>query len=163
MALILIVLAVLALDQAAKYLVVTGIEKNSSVPVVDGVLYLTHIQNPGAAFGLLPDQRVLFYVVTFFVLLVLVAFYAMANRRTVLLTVSSGLIIGGALGNLIDRVLKGTVTDYIDVKFWPVFNVADIAVVGGFILFAIMIVQGDRKKAETHPEDPQDTGSDALE
>ena len=111
----LLALLVVLLDQVTKYYVVTHFALGESVPVINNVFHWTFILNPGAAFGMLEGSRWLF----------------------VLIAVA---VIGGALGNLIDRTARGVVIDFFDFRIWPIFNVADIAIcVGvGLIIWSIL-------------------------
>jgi signal peptidase II len=155
--------AIVALDQLTKALVDRYLELHESRTIVDGLARLTHVQNRGAAFGILSDadlpyQSVLFSVVSI-VALGAIAIYAwklpVASRlpRTAL-----ALIMGGAVGNLLDRVRLGYVIDYVDVYWgrhhWPAFNVADSAISVGVALLVLDILrnpQADAAKPEMAP------------
>lgn len=126
-------LAVVALDQITKAIVRHSFELAESMVVIEGLLYLTYVRNIGAAFGLMPGQRGLFMATSVFVLLGIALFWWRSRPRSFVLVVSLGLIAGGAIGNFIDRALFGRVTDFFDVQVLPVFNVADIGIVGGAI------------------------------
>lgn len=116
-----------------------------SIPLIDGWLYLTSHRNAGAAFGMLQGQRWLFIVVTVVVAGVIV-YTLWRMRRERFLCWSLALILGGAVGNLTDRIRFGEVVDFIDVRIfsfhYPIFNVADSAVVIGGILLAIALWRG---------------------
>ncbi len=141
-------LAVFLLDQGVKRLVEGSMELYESIPVVPGVLDLTHIKNTGGAFGILGSQEYVLLlgsaVAVFFVLWMLLA--GAPGRLTV---AGCGLILGGAAGNLLDRLTAGGVTDYADLGFWPleewpIFNVADVAIVLGVGLILISALRPEK-------------------
>jgi signal peptidase II len=137
---------VLALDLATKYAVKTLMTPHQSIPIIPNVFHLTYVQNPGAAFGMLANWRWYFIAVTVVVIgLILVYGKAIAGNNK-LLQYSLGLQLGGAAGNLVDRVLVGKVVDFLDLRVWPVFNVADSALVVGVVLFGYEALFG--KSAE---------------
>lgn len=133
---------VLALDLATKYAVKALMTPYQSIPIIPNVFHLTYIQNPGAAFGMLANWRGYFIAVTVIVIgLILVYGKAIASNSRIL-QYSLGLQLGGAAGNLVDRVLVGRVVDFLDLRVWPVFNVADSAIVIGVALFAYEALLG---------------------
>lgn len=132
-----IVLTVLALDQLTKSLVRARLAVGESVPVIDGILSLTHVRNAGAAFGLLQGGRAFFIAAASIVIVGILWALWRLRIRTPLLTAALGLAFGGALGNLIDRIVAGRVTDFFDIHIWPVFNVADIALDVGVALLVV--------------------------
>lgn len=106
-----------------------------SIPVIKNILYLTVVFNKGAAFGILKGKTVLLIYTG--IIFMLVFLFAVINeqRKNIFFLISCGLIIGGALSNLTDRVFLGFVVDYIDIRVWPVFNLSDSAIsVGAFFL-----------------------------
>lgn len=129
-------LALVALDQGTKAWVRHSFVLGESRPLIDGILHLTYVRNTGAAFGLLQGQGPLLVAIT-------VALGAFAlTQRAKLKEARRGerlaltLAASGALGNLIDRLWFGWVTDFVDLRVWPVFNVADAAIFVGVLLFA---------------------------
>jgi signal peptidase II len=132
---------VVILDQITKRLAEDRLREQRSVPVVDDILRLTYVQNRGAAFGLLQDQTAFFVLVGILVIGVIAASYRYLPRSGFLLHLALGLQLGGAIGNLIDRVRQGYVVDFVDfgyrANWWPVFNVADSAIVVGVALLAL--------------------------
>ena len=107
-----------------------------SIPVINNLLYITYVRNPGAAFGLLPYRTLFLVIVTLLVVGFIIYFYRTLPPGFGLLRFSLALQLGGAIGNLIDRVRISYVVDFIDVSFFPpVFNLADTAIVMGIILF----------------------------
>lgn len=141
-------LGVLAVDQAVKAIVVANVEPGTSYRLFPGV-DITHIRNSGAAFGLFAGNgQVIFWVALVAVVITLLWFFGSRGASSVWYYVALGLIIGGAVGNLTDRIFRGNVVDYIDVGWWPVFNVADIAVVVGVItLMALVLFDFSMKSA----------------
>jgi len=136
--LFLIVALVVGFDQVTKYLVSTLMDSGQSIPIINNWLYLTYVRNPGAAFGMLPYRTVFLIVVTVLVAVFIVYYYRTLPPGYRLLRVALALQLGGAVGNLIDRVRNAYVVDFIDVSFFPpVFNVADSAIVIGIGLFLI--------------------------
>ena len=132
---------VVVTDQITKRLAEDRLRGERSVPVVDDILRLTYVQNRGAAFGLLQDQTTFFVLVGILVIGVIAASYRYLPRSGFRLHLALGLQLGGAIGNLIDRIRQGYVVDFVDFGYrsnwWPVFNVADSAIVIGVALLAL--------------------------
>jgi len=122
---------VVAIDQATKQMVVSGIERGDSVNVFFG-LDITNTRNTGVAFGAL-DGAGLVVAILIGVSLTLLVVYFLASRRDPYLSITLGLLLGGALGNLADRAREGAVVDFIDPIAWPAFNLADAAIVVGVL------------------------------
>lgn len=131
---ILTAIAVTILDQVVKWSVQGHMELGESIPLIPHVFHLTYIMNPGAAFGILEYQH------TFFlgIVVILFAAYLIMRRRIpkkpVYFPIGIGMVLGGALGNAIDRVRYQGVVDFFDFRVWPIFNVADIAICVGMAL-----------------------------
>lgn len=143
---LLIGLAILVLDQWTKWLVERSIPLHGSIEIVPGVFYLSHVRNSGVAFGLMPAHgelwRELLLVVVAATALVLVGrLFVAADPRERRFLVALSLVAGGAVGNLVDRVTTGAVTDFLAVYLgsyrWPDFNLADSALVVGIGLFLL--------------------------
>ena len=132
---------VLALDQVTKALVRGGIAQGDDRRVIPGLLSLVHDQNSGVAFSLLTGSSIGVVIITLVVLAGLTAFHA-RHRSRPLMWVVTGMIVGGALGNLVDRVRAGSVTDFVKVPAWPAFNLADSAITLGVI--ALIVILGFR-------------------
>jgi signal peptidase II len=132
---------VVVADQITKRVMEDRLRDKPSIPVVDDILRLTYVQNRGAAFGLLQDQTTFFVLVGILVIGVIAASYRYLPRSGFLLHLALGLQLGGAIGNLIDRIRQGYVVDFVDfgyrANWWPVFNVADSAIVVGVALLAL--------------------------
>lgn len=142
---LLVSLAVVVLDQWTKWLVEVHLDSHMAQPVVPGLLNLTHVRNTGVAFGLFASNGIsASWVLTGLGLLALSAvsvYFGFASPRDRGLLVALALVVGGAVGNLIDRIASGAVTDFIDVyvgiHHWPSFNVADAAISVGIVLMAV--------------------------
>ncbi len=122
-----LIFAFLFVDQATKFLVISNFCGN--------IPYITLVKNTGGVFGILPGRNLWYIFLTVILLSLIIIFYKkiIADEKRIFI-IGLSIIIGCALGNLIDRVRLGYVVDFIDVKFWPVFNFADIGIVGGTIL-----------------------------
>jgi signal peptidase II len=134
---------VVFLDQFTKYLAAKYLMPVGSYPVIKHFFHLTYVENRGAAFGMLQNKTLFFIVITVVVGIVLI--YSMIKLpENSLYNYTLAMILGGAIGNLIDRVRLGYVVDFIDFKFFPaVFNIADsFIVVGAIILGYLMIFKG---------------------
>ncbi len=134
--------AVLILDRITKHLVVTGIavgDVHKFLPAIN----LVHVRNSGVAFGFFSGGGALVLVLTLVALAALVAFFILRPRRP-LLWLPTGLVVGGAVGNLIDRVASGSVTDFIKLPLWPAFNLADTAITFG-VLALLYVLEGPRR------------------
>lgn len=129
---------VLAVDQLLKLLVVLLMEPGRSLTLIPGVLDITYSTNTGAAFGIMKGSgQILFLVALVVVVLVVAWFYYTRHQESAWSFIAMGMVIGGALGNLADRLLRGKVTDFLDLGWWPVFNFADVAIVTGVIIFVV--------------------------
>ena len=132
MPLVLISLAVIILDRVTKILVQSHLAEGESIPVVPGVMSLTYILNPGAAFGM--HQRLFFILMTVAVIAVLIYFWRRIKEEAIVVQLGAAFFLGGAVGNLIDRIETGFVIDFFDFYFWPIFNVADIFICVGVVM-----------------------------
>ena len=145
-----IALAGVILDQLSKYMAVHFLQGTDGIDLIPGVFRLTYLENRGAAFGVLQGQQWFFYIITAVILVVVVLAYVRipAGRKFLPLQICAVFIVSGALGNLIDRIALGFVTDMFDFHFWPVFNVADISVcVGaGFLVLYTLVFYGKTEK-----------------
>jgi len=152
---------VVALDQVTKRLAASHIMPGESTSVLGDFIRLTLVHNTGAAFGLFPGSRVPFIVVSVVAIGVVLYLFFRETYRSVANRVLLGCILGGAVGNLIDRVRLGYVVDFIDIGFgtarWPVFNAADSAVTIGVLLLAWNLARSGRVAAP-HTEDPSRAG-----
>ncbi len=141
---IIIPILLVAIDQTSKYLAVNYLKSIGSIELIEGVFNLTYAINTGAAFSILSGKQVFLILVTTAVtgFLMYYLFKAIKENKSRILKLSLSLIIGGALGNLIDRIRLNYVIDYFDFTLinYPIFNVADVFVVCGTILLAYGIL-----------------------
>lgn len=133
--------AVLVADQASKLAAVAWLQPVHSVPVLGPYLSLTYATNTGGAFGVLPAATVALAAVAVAVVAGLIAAAARLEGNR-LLGAAVACLLGGALGNLVDRLRVGHVIDFIDVHFWPIFNLADVGIVVGAGLLVIATAAG---------------------
>ena len=135
---IIIIILIIGLDQLTKFIFNNNLVLNSPNPVLKGFFYLTLVHNRGAAFGILKNQLLLFILSSIFAI-ILIYFNlkkSKQNNKLSLNNLALGLILSGAIGNLIDRLFLGYVIDFLDFCVWPVFNVADSAITVGAVLLA---------------------------
>lgn len=155
---ILISIIVIVIDRVTKYAVVTNIEPGEMIPVADRLFYLTLHKNPGAAWGILQNGRLFFLILIPLISAFII--YLMVKNRVNFLRFSLALILGGAFGNYIDRLLEGKVTDfllvYIGSYAFPIFNAADIAVTCGTILLAVYVIFIYREKPAGEQDELKD-------
>ncbi len=152
---LLIAAAVIALDQLSKYLVVQNIAEGGFVRCIDGVFHLTYIKNRGAAFGMLSEHRWVFMVVSAAAIIAILVYMWREKPKSMWLKTALGMIVGGGVGNMIDRTLSGSVVDFIEVDFvdFAVFNVADSFVtVACGILIVYLIAEAVRENKSKEPE-----------
>lgn len=151
-----IALAVLVIDQITKAMVKAWIPLHTSRPIIDDFLSLTHVRNTGAAFGLFSNAPAgpvrIGLIIVSVLAVVLIWAYAREGWHDRGVVTAFGLVLGGALGNLFDRLYLGNVVDFVDVYWgqyhWPSFNVADMAItLGAVTLFISMARQGEEDEA----------------
>ena len=139
------------LDIITKYAAEVSLKLIDTIPLWKNVFHLTYVENRGIAFGMFSGERVIFIVVTILVLAMLAVIYAKTKQaqRTRFMKYAMVLIMGGAIGNLFERLIKGYVVDFLDFRLihFPVFNVADIAVCVGAGLLMIHFLLTEDKAA----------------
>jgi len=137
---------VVALDQATKAVVRATIDRGEAWPDRDWFVNIVNVSNSGAAFGILQGQTVFLVATSLIGVAAIVLYYLFPPMEHGLLRVALGLQLGGAAGNLIDRVRSGEVTDFINFEFWPAFNVADSCISIGVvtILWFFVVMEGER-------------------
>lgn len=125
-------------------------EIGESIPIIENVFYITSHRNLGAAFGILQGQLWFFVIVTIVVIVFIVYYMHKHAKTSTFLGIILGLLLGGAIGNFIDRIFRDGVVDFLDVYIftynYPIFNIADSALVIGVILLMIKFIQDDRKE-----------------
>ena len=140
--------AVLVADQATKALARGALARGERDPVLPGVT-LVNVRNDGIAFGLFDEGGIVLIVFALAAVAALLAFFVVHARRP-LAWLPTGLLLGGAAGNLIDRAREGAVTDFIDLPLWPAFNLADVAIVAG-VISLLWVLEGPRDAADPDP------------
>jgi signal peptidase II len=144
--LVAVAVAVLALDIATKSIIVATLSPTQTVRLLGGFLHLRQDRNPGAAFSFAPGLTILFSLIAITVIVVILR--SSRRIRSVPWAVTLGLLLGGATGNLVDRIFRapglfrGWVVDWIQIPHWPVFNLADSAIVCGGILAVLLSARG---------------------
>ncbi|MFQ6020191.1 MAG: signal peptidase II [Dehalococcoidia bacterium] len=149
---------VLALDQATKELVRATLERGDSWPSADWAVRIHHITNTGAAFGVLKDQTGFLIVTTLIGLAAILLYYRYPPFDHLIVPIAMGMMLGGAVGNLADRIRLGRVTDFIDFPLWPAFNLADASVVVGIgaLLAAYVLLEPRRSEPQPGPAPPDE-------
>lgn len=141
---------VIILDQWTKWLIVKKMELYESIPIIDRFFAITSHRNKGAAWGILPDQMMFFYIITVIVVIGIIYFMQKHARDSMLVAIALSLILGGAIGNFIDRLFRKEVVDFLDFIIFtydfPIFNVADSSLCVGVFLFLIATIIDERKK-----------------
>ncbi|UCD15841.1 MAG: signal peptidase II [Candidatus Omnitrophota bacterium] len=120
-----------------------------SFPVIKNILYITVVFNRGAAFGILKGNTALLIIISVVFILVFLVFMKKENKKNLFFIIACGLVLGGALSNLLDRVFLGFVIDYIDLRWWPVFNLSDSCISVGIALLFLEAVVSSKKKTIT--------------
>jgi len=131
-----------AADQLIKYIVINNISPTDMIEVIPGILNFVYVKNTGAAFSLLSGKTFILSIVSLAVCVFLVWYLLKKKPKSKFFMLSLGMILGGAVGNLIDRVFRGFVVDYIEACFinFPVFNLADIAITLGAVMLMIYVI-----------------------
>ncbi len=139
---------VIGLDRLSKYYIEASMWPGMSIPVIKNVFHITYIINPGAAFGILEYQTGFFIVVSVLMVAAAIWYVPRVPVQYRLLRYGIGLLTGGAMGNLFDRIRYGGVVDFLDFRIWPIFNIADIAIVCGVGCIIITYLYVMRKEEE---------------
>ena len=132
-------LIVLISDQYTKFLIRKNFQLNESAPLIKSILHLTYVTNTGSAFSLFQGFNSIFILFSIVVIGTILYFIKRINDEEKFMQFALGLLLGGTIGNIIDRILHGHVTDFIDFRIWPVFNIADSAVSISVILLIILL------------------------
>ncbi|MFH0066696.1 signal peptidase II [Peribacillus sp. NPDC056705] len=148
----LIALLVIALDQLTKWMIVKKMEYGESIEIIENLLYITSHRNRGAAWGILQGQMWFFYIITIAVIIGLVYYIQKMAKGSILIGVALALMLGGAIGNFIDRVARQEVVDFVHAYIFsysfPVFNVADAALSIGVGLLVIHMFLEEKNAKE---------------
>lgn len=146
-------LIVIGIDQLTKWIVIQKMELYEQIPIIDNFFYITSHRNAGAAWGILQGQMIFFYIITTIVIIGLIYYMEKHARDNKLTAISLSLILGGAIGNFIDRLLRQEVVDFLDVMIFkydfPIFNIADSALVIGVGLIFIAMIIEEKSKGKT--------------
>jgi len=142
-------------DQSSKIWVQRNMDLMESIPVIRGIFHLTYIQNPNSAFGLLKFPNTVFVSVAFLVILIIIFFLRKKiAQKNKLIFFSLVFIMGGSLGNMIDRLRIGSVIDFLDFRIWPIFNIADSAInIGLFLLIIHFLFHKEGEEQEAQQEE----------
>jgi signal peptidase II len=155
----------LPLDLATKLMIERSLSYADHIPVIEGFFYLTHVRNPGAAFGMFADgdpqiRLSVFIGVSLMAVMIILSFFRQLAPGDRLSALALGLILGGAVGNLLDRIFRGEVVDFLHFKLWrgytwPDFNLADsFIVVGVGILILELVASEGEGRAAAEPDEP---------
>lgn len=132
-----VAMTVVFIDQVTKHLAQTSLSDGRFVDLFGGLLRLDYTENTGAAFSVFRSGGSVFVLIAIVVSVGILVYYRRAASAARIVRIALGLILGGALGNLVDRVRLGYVVDFIDLRWWPVFNLADSAIVIGVALLLL--------------------------
>jgi signal peptidase II len=145
-----IAFAALAADQLTKQIVTSRLSLDEGVHVL-GPFWIHHVQNSGIAFGLFASATPVVIVLTAIAVTWMLAYFARSGARHPVLPVALGLVIGGSVSNLLDRVRLGYVTDFLDLRYWPSFNLADSFIVIGVLMLlgALVLAERDPRRSRT--------------
>jgi signal peptidase II len=148
-----VVLAALAADQLTKQIVTGRLQLDAGTHVV-GPFWIHHVQNSGIAFGLFASATAAVIALTGIAVALMLLFFARSGSRHPVLPVALGFVIGGSLSNLLDRIRLGYVTDFLDLRYWPAFNLADSFIVLGVgILLTALLFAGREPRRAQHVRD----------
>ncbi|MDX8044948.1 signal peptidase II [Gracilibacillus sp. S3-1-1] len=149
-----VALAVIFVDQLTKWLVVANMDLGERITVIDSFFYLTSHRNSGAAWGILEGQMIFFYIITLVVIGFIIFYIQKFGKESRWLRLALAFVLGGAIGNFIDRLFRQEVVDFVDVYIgtydYPIFNVADSALVVGVILIFVYTLLDERNKKRSN-------------
>lgn len=137
------IFVVLLIDQATKQMILNKMQPGESIPVITNIFHITYVRNPGGAFGILAYRTEIFVVmaVIFIILVSILPIYF--PGRNLKMSCALGILTGGVMGNLLDRLRTGFVVDFLDFRVWPIFNAADVSIfIGAIFLFVFIIKKG---------------------
>lgn len=144
-----IALIVIIFDQITKWLIVEKMNVYESIVIINNFFNITSHRNKGAAWGILQDQMVFFYIITLIVVIGIIYYMQKHGKQSSLLAIGLSLLLGGAIGNFIDRLYRKEVVDFLDFQIfnynYPIFNIADSALVIGVGLLIIYTILDERK------------------
>lgn len=148
-----------AVDQLTKLLTVLYLELGERISFIPHILNLTFVKNHGASFGMLADHRWVFMSLSALTIVAIIAFFIFYPQDSALLTVSLSLILAGGIGNMIDRIFRGWVVDFLEFDFvnFAVFNAADTFITAGAVLLGIYVVFFDNKTEKNGTKEDADS------
>jgi len=149
LSLALVTVAAVVADQVTKHVVSSQLSLDEEVAII-GPFSIHHVQNSGIAFGLFPDATAAVIVLTTVAVAWMLVFFARAGARHPVLPVALGLLLGGSISNLADRLRLGHVTDFLDLRYWPAFNIADVCIIVGVVLLVGTMLAGERSPRRRH-------------
>ena len=152
---LILALLTMGIDQLTKYIVVTNIGGSDTITAIPGVIDFVNVQNTGAAFSILSNNIELLSVISSVFCIGVIAYMVTQHPKHKLLIMALGLLFGGAAGNVIDRIFRGYVVDFIETTFvrFPVFNVADMAITVGAALLVVYFLFFDKKEMERRAQE----------
>lgn len=158
LAFVITTVVVIAADLISKQIIIDNMRVGDSIALIPGLLNITYVQNSGAAFGMLSEHRWVFLVLSVLILGAILVFALFRGFSHRIYAITLGMIAGGGVGNMIERVRLGYVTDFIDFVFLPfwkwVFNIADACVCVGAFILIIYIIVSDIKKGKNGKDTP---------
>jgi len=132
---------VVTLDQLSKFIITKGVALNESIEVMRNCFYLTLVHNTGGAFSIFKNQTLFFIMISIAVIVILTIYIRSKKQIFLLDKIAFACVLGGAFGNLIDRLRLGYVVDFLNFLVWPVFNIADLAITIGTSLLVISLLR----------------------
>ena len=132
-------LIIVLLDQLTKFLIRKNFNLNESIPIIKNIFHFTYITNTGSAFSMFQGYNIFFMIFSAIVICAILYYIRKIKENEKLLQFAFGLLLAGTVGNLIDRIFFGAVTDFLDFRIWPVFNIADSAVTISVILLIAIL------------------------
>lgn len=142
-------LLLVVIDQISKILILNNTQLNDSIEIIKNFFYITYTHNTGAAFSILLGKRIFLILITIIVLVILFNYIKKNKITRKIELISLSLVVGGSLGNLIDRIIRGYVIDFIDIKIFgydfPIFNIADSFITIGVILLILTLNRKEKK------------------
>ncbi|RYG74097.1 lipoprotein signal peptidase [Lentibacillus lipolyticus] len=158
-------LVVITIDQLTKWIVVQTMAIGEQITLIEDFFYLTSHRNSGAAWGILQGQMAFFYIITVIVIIGIIYYMQKYATESKLLAVALSLILGGAIGNFIDRLFRKEVVDFFDFIIfgydYPIFNIADAALVVGVMLVIVTTILDERKEKRQNDKSAQSNGNRA--
>jgi len=134
-----VALIIVLLDQLTKLLIRNNFQLNQSIPIIENIFHFTYLTNTGSAFGMFKGLNLFFILFSIAVAIGILYFMKGIKQNEKMMQLAFGLLFGGTIGNLIDRIALGSVVDFLDFRIWPVFNIADSAVTVSVIILIILL------------------------